>query len=89
MGQQTGATIAAGRPRRPPVAADAGSVRDKVVAVVIQRGDKTCAVVGPGWGHSWSSLARAKQEVEELAPLIGWRETARGVWVAVTPGATF
>jgi hypothetical protein len=59
------------------------------VAVVIERGDKTCAVVRPGAGESLPSLRAAKQAVEDLAPFVGWRETTRGVWVALLPGATF
>ena len=59
------------------------------MAVVIERGDKTCAVVRPGAGESLPSLRAAKQAVEDLAPFVGWRETTRGVWVALLPDATF
>jgi len=89
MGTYVSATIASRRPRHPQGPVDAGSVRDQVVAMVIRRDDGTCAVVGPGSGRSWSSLSLAKRAVEDMAPLIGWHRTARGVWVAVTPGATF
>jgi hypothetical protein len=81
------ATIAPSRPRRTRRSPDAPP-RDKVLAVVIERGDKTCAVVCPGSGESWPSLRAAKQAVELLEPMVWWRETTRGVWVGVT-GPTF
>lgn len=81
-----GATLTPARPARPARRTrrnQPGVLGQKeVVAVVIERSDKTCAVVGRGNGSSWPSLRAAQDAVSVLSPDVVWRETTRGVWVA-------
>jgi hypothetical protein len=84
---QTSGTLELARPRRGRRSDRDAPPRDRVVAVVIERADKTCGIVGPGSGESRSSLRAAKRAVEDLEPRVVWRETTRGVWVAVALNA--
>lgn len=83
MGRSSNATLAA--PQRPRQGRRSRiSAAEDVVAVVVQRGDRTCSVICRGAGFSWPTVGDAKAAVERMAPRISWRETTRGVWVART-----
>lgn len=83
MGSRSAGTVAASRPTRRVHRKEPGAPAQKqVVAVIVERADKTCAVVGRGSGASWPSLHEAKEAVATMAAEVVWRETTSGVWVA-------
>ncbi len=83
MGSPATAVATATRPTRRSHRRDPGGLAQaQVVAVVVVRSDKTCALVGRGSGTSWPSLLEAKEAVALMSPVVVWRETTRGVWVA-------
>jgi hypothetical protein len=55
---------------------------DGVIAVIVERGDRTCSLYCRGTDGGWPSVAEAKAAVEELSAQVVWRESTSGVWVA-------
>jgi len=53
-----------------------------VIAVAVQRVDRTCALFFRGSSGSWPSVDEAKASVEEVSAQVVWRETTPGVWAA-------
>ena len=83
MGSNAAGVATATRPTRRTHRKEFGALAQaQVVAVVVVRADKTCALVGRGSGTSWPSLLEAKEAVALMSPVVVWRETTRGVWVA-------
>ena len=58
------------------------TAQEGVVAVVVERGDRTCTLFCRGSGGTWPSIDEAKDEVKKISTQIVWPETTRGVWVA-------
>jgi len=58
-----------------------------VVAVVVERGDRTCSLYWRGSDGAWPSIDQAKNAVEKVVAQVVWRETTPGVWVARVEGS--
>jgi len=54
----------------------------RIVAVVIEHADGSCALVRRSSGASWASTGDAKKAVEEMTRRVIWSETTPGVWCA-------
>jgi len=59
-----------------------GASQEGVIAVVVERGDRTCALYCRGSDSTWPSMVEAKNAVEKISAPVVWRETTGGVWVA-------
>jgi hypothetical protein len=82
VGRQSSSTIEAKRPQSAHTTDLDIPAKGEVVAIVIERVDKTCALICPGFGSSWSSVREAKDAVKKMTPQPDWSETEPGVWLA-------
>jgi hypothetical protein len=57
---------------------------EAVIAVVVERDDRTCSLFCRGSGGSWHSIEEAKDAVGRISSEVTWRETTPGVWIART-----
>lgn len=57
-----------------------------VVAVAVERDDRTCTLLFRGASSTWPSVPAAKDAVEEMSDRVDWRETTPGVWTARADG---
>jgi hypothetical protein len=76
-----GASANSGQPSRAGPDSQLG-----IAAVIVERGDRTCALFNRGLTDNWPSIDEAKAAVEKVSARVVWRETTRGVWVARVDG---
>ena len=53
-----------------------------VLGVIVERPDGTCTLYTQGGRGDWPSMRAAYDALEQVAPVLEWRQSTPGVWVA-------